>query len=136
MNIILNLAVGGDFGGDPDGSTIFPQHMDVDYVRVWQPKTGLSGDYNDDGRVNAADYIVWRRSTGQSGIGLAADGSGNGSVGLEDYNVWTSNVGNTAEAAAAIMAAYSVPEPTAAVPVAVSLLLFYAQRAGRTATVK
>lgn len=46
MNIILNLAVGGDFGGDPDGTTVFPQHMDIDYVRVWQKQTGLSGDFN------------------------------------------------------------------------------------------
>lgn len=36
MNIILNLAVGGDFGGDPNGTTVFPQHMDIDYVRLWQ----------------------------------------------------------------------------------------------------
>jgi hypothetical protein len=36
-SIILNLAVGGDFDGDPDGSTTFPQFMDVDYVRVWNP---------------------------------------------------------------------------------------------------
>lgn len=38
-NIILNLAVGGFFGGDPDGSTVWPQTMKVDYVRVWQPAT-------------------------------------------------------------------------------------------------
>jgi beta-glucanase (GH16 family) len=36
MNIILNLAVGGDFGGDPNDTTVFPQVMDVDYVRVWE----------------------------------------------------------------------------------------------------
>jgi len=36
-NIILNLAVGGIFGGDPNGSTVWPQTMKVDYVRVWQP---------------------------------------------------------------------------------------------------
>jgi beta-glucanase (GH16 family) len=33
--IILNLAVGGEFGGDPDATTVFPQTMLVDYVRVW-----------------------------------------------------------------------------------------------------
>lgn len=38
-NIILNLAVGGFFGGDPDGSTVWPQTMLVDYVRVWQRPT-------------------------------------------------------------------------------------------------
>ena len=33
--IILNLAVGGWFGGNPDGTTVFPQTMEVDYVRVY-----------------------------------------------------------------------------------------------------
>ena len=33
---IFNVAVGGNFPGNPDGSTPFPQHMIVDYVRVFQ----------------------------------------------------------------------------------------------------
>jgi beta-glucanase (GH16 family) len=33
--IILNLAVGGNYVGDPDGSTVFPQTMLVDWVRVY-----------------------------------------------------------------------------------------------------
>jgi hypothetical protein len=131
MNIILNLAVGGDFGGDPDGTTVFPQFMDVEYVRVWQPQTGLSGDYNGNGQVDAADYVIWRRTLGESGIGLPADGSGNGSIGPEDYNVWAANLGSSVLPAAAAMAVY-VPEPTTAVPMAVSLMLIYAQRIGRT----
>jgi beta-glucanase (GH16 family) len=32
--IILNLAVGGYWPGDPDGSTSFPQQLVVDYVHV------------------------------------------------------------------------------------------------------
>lgn len=36
MYLLLNLAVGGDWPGDPDASTRFPAHFDVDYVRVWQ----------------------------------------------------------------------------------------------------
>ena len=34
--IILNVAVGGDWPGNPDSTTIFPQTMLVDYVRVYQ----------------------------------------------------------------------------------------------------
>ena len=34
--IILNVAVGGNWPGYPDGSTVFPQLMTVDYVRVYQ----------------------------------------------------------------------------------------------------
>lgn len=33
--LILNLAVGGTFVGSPDGNTVFPQAMYVDYVRVY-----------------------------------------------------------------------------------------------------
>ncbi|WP_035557406.1 family 16 glycosylhydrolase [Hymenobacter sp. IS2118] len=36
--MILNVAVGGDFDGDPDASTVFPQQMQVDYVRHYQYK--------------------------------------------------------------------------------------------------
>ena len=34
--VLLNLAVGGDWPGTPDGTTQFPQQMLVDYVRVYQ----------------------------------------------------------------------------------------------------
>jgi beta-glucanase (GH16 family) len=34
--IILNVAVGGGFAGNPDATTVFPQTMLVDYVRVYQ----------------------------------------------------------------------------------------------------
>lgn len=33
--IIMNLAVGGIYGGDPDTNTVFPGEMEVDYVRVY-----------------------------------------------------------------------------------------------------
>ena len=34
--VILNLAVGGDWPGAPDATTVFPQQMLVDYVRVYR----------------------------------------------------------------------------------------------------
>jgi beta-glucanase (GH16 family) len=34
--LIFNLAVGGDWPGSPDDTTLFPQRMIVDYVRVFQ----------------------------------------------------------------------------------------------------
>jgi beta-glucanase (GH16 family) len=36
--IILNLAVGGNYVGSPNASTVFPQTMLVDYVRVYEEK--------------------------------------------------------------------------------------------------
>ncbi len=103
-NIILNLAVGGWFGGDPNETTIWPQTMHVDYVRYWQRNDDpLPGDYNNDGEVNAADYTVWRDTLSQTGIDLPADGSGNGVVSQSDYELWLAHFGTstTSESAAA-----------------------------------
>ena len=36
--LLLNVAVGGNWPGDPDATTQFPQRMLVDYVRVYQKK--------------------------------------------------------------------------------------------------
>jgi len=33
---IFNVAVGGNLPGSPDATTVFPQRMIVDYVRVFQ----------------------------------------------------------------------------------------------------
>ena len=38
--IIMNLAIGGNFGGNPDGTTVFPGEMQVDYVRVYDFVSG------------------------------------------------------------------------------------------------
>lgn len=34
FHIILNLAVGGGWPGNPTPDTVFPQHFIIDYVRV------------------------------------------------------------------------------------------------------
>lgn len=39
--LLLNLAVGGNWPGNPDGTTVFPQQMLVDYVRVYQQTAPL-----------------------------------------------------------------------------------------------
>lgn len=41
--LILNLAVGGFWPGDPDASTVFPQTLTIDYVRVTNDVPGNPG---------------------------------------------------------------------------------------------
>ena len=36
FHLLLNLAVGGNWPGQPDATTVFPQAMAVDYVRVYR----------------------------------------------------------------------------------------------------
>jgi T5SS/PEP-CTERM-associated repeat protein len=59
----------------------------------------LPGDFNRDGSVDAADYVVWRRSP-----------SGNALVDTTNYQTWRSNFGRTAALSAG---SASVPEPSA-----------------------
>lgn len=66
----------------------------------------LTGDYNGDGVVDAADYTVWRAAlTTQD---LAADGNGNNVVDAGDFTVWRANYGQSSAAASS---AAAVPEP-------------------------
>jgi hypothetical protein len=47
------------------------------------------GDYNDDRKINAADYVIWRATEGQNvARGSGADASGNETVDEADYNIW------------------------------------------------
>jgi hypothetical protein len=67
----------------------------------------VAGDYNHNGTVDAADYVVWLNTFGSS---IAdADGDGDGIVDQDDYSVWRSAFGNTAGAAATVQTS-SVPE--------------------------
>ena len=59
--------------------------------------TPLTGDYNGNGTVDAADYVVWRKSEGQTGAGLPADGDGDMDVDENDYLVWRANFGRTSD---------------------------------------
>ena len=38
MYVIANLAVGGNWPGSPDSSTVFPATLDIDYIRVYQER--------------------------------------------------------------------------------------------------
>jgi hypothetical protein len=73
----------------------------------------MAGDYDHNGTVDAADYLVWRNTLGQSGSSLAADGNRNGAVDTGDYNLWGANFGRTfASAAATGQTSVPIPEPS------------------------
>src|SRR5262249_15000289 len=70
----------------------------------------VTGDYNANGVVDAADYVVWRKTLGQTAAGLPADGDNSGTIDAGDFDVWKAHFGNTAGTGTAIDAAV-IPEP-------------------------
>jgi hypothetical protein len=72
----------------------------------------LAGDYNRNGRVDTADYVVWRDSVGLNGF-YAADGNGDHVVNQQDYTYWRFRFGNALGSAAGESA--GVPEPSSVV---------------------
>ncbi|WP_378912730.1 family 16 glycosylhydrolase [Metabacillus iocasae] len=65
FHLIMNLAVGGNFDGNPDENTMFPKSMKIDYVRVYEltgreyrepvPPTIAKEDYLPDAKLAQED---------------------------------------------------------------------------------
>jgi T5SS/PEP-CTERM-associated repeat protein len=73
--------------------------------------TTPTGDYNQNGIVDAADYTVWRNTLGQTGTGLLADGNSNDEIDTGDYGMWKQHFGETAGGGSAGASPSHVPEP-------------------------
>ena len=97
---------------------------------------GIPGDYNNNGVVDAADYVIWRKHLGTN-TQLANEVSGvtPGSVTQDDYNEWRARFGNTSGSGtdSRLAGEQSVPEPTTVLFVLVGApLITWRQRIGVT----
>jgi hypothetical protein len=105
-------------GGDMPESTEI--QMVIDNVRLCDtldctPNITPNGDFNEDGTVDAADYVVWRKGLGTTHT-------------QEDYDLWRANFGQEAGGAAlpaAASPAVSVPEPAALVMLGIAIVGCY-----------
>jgi PEP-CTERM motif len=92
------LVLGGSAAGSFD--------LLVNSTSVILQAIGLAGDYNHNGIVDVADYVVWRKGLGTTYT-------------QDDYSIWRAHFGQTAGSGSGATAA--VPEPTTLV-----LLMFAA----------
>jgi hypothetical protein len=83
----------------------------IDYVSIVTP--GTPGDFNTDGKVNAADYVLWRKNPTAF---LPAD-----------YNTWRANFGIGGGSGASVGTS-QVPEPGFCVIAAVLAVVFLCPR--------
>jgi hypothetical protein len=82
-------------------------HYNANSVVLEVASAGLPGDYNDDGSVDAADYIVWRKNEGTANV-LPNDPIG-GTIGPAHFDQWQANFGATSSGSASHSV---VPEPS------------------------
>jgi hypothetical protein len=89
----------------------------------------VPGDFNDDGIVDAKDYVIWKKVEGTVGEGLPADADNSNVVDDGDYEIWRENFGETrhdqhehhhGSGAGASLAA-NVPEPSTLTLLSVAL---------------
>ena len=87
--------------GNPDGGgnhVSFRLTSGPGQIALFQSPLPLKGDFNGSGVVDAADYVVWRRSVGQTVLaGSAADGNENGWIDQNDYAIWRANFGRSTD---------------------------------------
>jgi autotransporter-associated beta strand protein len=71
------------------------------------PPVGVAGDYNGNGVVDAADYVLWR-----NGGPLQNEVSSAGTVDAQDYVEWRARFGNTSgSGSGSLLNSAGVPEP-------------------------
>jgi formylglycine-generating enzyme required for sulfatase activity len=89
---------------------------------------GVAGDYNGNGTVDAADYVMWRK-----GGPLLNEVNVPGTVNAQDYTEWRMRFGNnTPSGSGAGLGATSVPEPGAWVLAALVIILTAGQASSGT----
>ncbi|HMO84434.1 MAG TPA: dockerin type I repeat-containing protein [Lacipirellulaceae bacterium] len=87
-----------------------------------------NADFNNDGVVDGADFVIWQRGLGLMGQtnNALGDANGDGSVNEADLTIWASQFGPTATFAA-------IPEPSGALVAVAALPMAMAARRRRQA---
>ncbi len=126
------------FAGNIAGTTPFAQLL-FDEIRIGETfadvtpfvpvVTGLPGDFNDDDKVDAADYTTWRDNLGApTEATLNGNGDGANGVDANDYTRWKDHFGESNGAGAGGASASGVPEPTTMLLAAIGISGFLVAR--------
>jgi autotransporter-associated beta strand protein len=89
----------------------------------------LNGDFNNDGEVDAADYVTWRENNGTNNA-LPNDNGLGTPIGPDHYTLWRASFGNPPGSGAGL-GGQSVPEPSAILVALTIIVGSLPRRAGR-----
>jgi T5SS/PEP-CTERM-associated repeat protein len=106
-----------------DGSTFDPRKV---FLSKFLSGAGIPGDYNQNGIVDAADYVVWRKNAGTMNS-LPNDPIG-GTIGQNQYNQWRARFGQTTGGGSGASVNAAVPEPATLLMLFVGVLAICTHR--------
>jgi len=116
------------------GTPIGPEGFDYELVTTGSrldlvvSVAGIPGDFNDDGAVDAMDYIIWKKLR-DTEADLPNDGDLPGPIGSAHYALWQQNFGRSEGDGG--QGGSEVPEPAAAVLIVLGMVGFAAIRRDR-----
>jgi hypothetical protein len=93
--------------------------FDLDFVAykegVFAPNVaGAPGDFNNDAKVNAADYVVWRNQNGNTTTALPNDNGLGVPIRQAHYDLWRANFGAGTSSGSSVESS-GIPEPHSAI---------------------
>jgi fibronectin-binding autotransporter adhesin len=117
--------IAGTYGSSTSGATFqFDEYFAGSGMITLAPPAGVPGDYNNNGTVDAGDYVVWRK-----GGPLANDPTPG--VQPSDYGFWRAHFGSPPGAGAGLQSGSAVPEPATLILAAPWFALLLSGRRGR-----
>jgi hypothetical protein len=118
------------FGFTVNGPDVWITDRDpIGTVTLAVPSAGVAGDYNGNGTVDAADYVVWRQNLGQTFALPNRDPSNSGVINQQDYTYWKGHFSNSGAGASV---SSIVPEPSSIGLTLLAVLSFgFIRRRGR-----
>jgi hypothetical protein len=114
-NDSIALGNGYKVGGTPDLTFQYRELGSGSIITgtiTYAAAPGVPGDYNNNGTVDSADYVLWRDHSGaafqlQNEVASTTPGQ----VTTDDYNAWRARFGNTSGSGSSLGGSAEAPEP-------------------------
>ncbi|MEM9186248.1 MAG: family 16 glycosylhydrolase [Planctomycetota bacterium] len=93
--LVINNAIGGAFLDDPDGSTVWPQEMQVDWVRVYEPAPETfvarfeGGGFEQPSGVLSGWSVFGGTVSGEANVRIASEAVASGAASLKLFGMFS-----------------------------------------------